>query len=210
MLDSDPGLLDLRRNGRVRQQAIDSDLPGTDNGSGEQRLGVSQTQEDKEDDELDPRASLEGDGLDNQTQEHHELQVGSGEHELVVVGLDKVVNLEREASVAGVAEGRQNEASHVGQNMEERENGKGQEGAVGGLADEPQEGNQKVGDVVVSGESLGVQRLALVGLEDDDSKGGDDREENFSVPEDGELANSKEGEGGKDVEEASDEDEKVA
>lgn len=192
------------------QQTVDSDLPRSNDGPGEQRLGESQTQEDKEDDELDPRASLEGDGLDNQTQEHHELQVGGGEHELVVVGLDEVVNLQRQAGVAGVAQSRQNEAPHVGQHVEEREDGKGQEGAVGGLADEPQERHQQVGDVIVPGKSLGVQGLALVGLEDDDSKGGNHGEEDFSVPEEGELADSEEGEGGEHVEEASDEDEEVA
>lgn len=192
------------------QKSVNSHLPGADNGPSEQRLGVSESQEDKEDHHLDPRASGKSQCLDNQTEEHHKLEVGGSEHELVVVGLDKVVNLERQAGVAGVTESRQNEASNVGQDVEEGEDGKGEESAVSGLADEPQEGDKQVGHVVVSSENLRVETLALVGLKDDDTESGDDSKEDFSVPEDGELADSEEGEGGEDVEEASDEDEEVA
>lgn len=59
VLDSNPGLLDNRRDAGVRKETVNSDLPRADNGSGEERLGVSESQEDEEDGGLDPRASLE-------------------------------------------------------------------------------------------------------------------------------------------------------
>lgn len=94
--------------------------------------------------------------------------------------------------------------------MEEGEDGKGEEGAVGGLGHEPEECHQKVGDVVISEKLLGVDGLALVGLVDDDTKGGNHGHEDLPVPESRELSDSQEGEGGKHVKSDTKEHQEVA
>ncbi|KAH3670648.1 hypothetical protein OGAPHI_001163 [Ogataea philodendri] len=186
-LGVDPVLFDLRRHGRVREQAVCADLDFLETGSGEDGFLVSKLDEGPINNKRDPEPARPDQGLEHNVHERGDLEVGRVVHGQVVIVLDKGSELVGETGFVLEAEFWQNGSSEVVDGVEEREEPKWED-CKGDSWQNQQQGrrNQGVLDVIVGKQGFWVVHLqgaCFVALVDDDTERFNHSHENQVVTE---------------------------